>query len=184
MAPAFCFARQQPPQNNLDSIASLLAPGEHYASIPEVNIWYRVAGHGPLLIVMSPQWGIGSTYLQNGISQLEKRFTVVYVDARGNEKSSRPADATRMSTSDMADDLEHLRAYWGLQLLDLLGHSGGGGIILDYAERYPEHASKLVQRLKFISDPLRTDVSPDLETSLRFISPALRMTEKLDLREL
>jgi proline iminopeptidase len=155
MAPTFCFASQQPPQNNPDSKASLLAPGEHYASILDVNIWYRVAGHGPLLIVMSPQWGIGSTYLQNGISPLEKHFTVVYLDARGNEKSSRPADATRMSTSDMTDDLEDLRAYWGLQSLDLLGHSGGGGIILGYAERYPEHASKLV-----LIDSDVTDIYP------------------------
>jgi pimeloyl-ACP methyl ester carboxylesterase len=120
-----------------------------------VNIWYKVAGHGPLLIVMSPQWGIGSTYLQNGIFPLEQYFTVVYVDARGNEKSGRPADATRMSTSDMADDLERLRVYWDLQSLNLLGHSGGGGIILGYAERYPEHAKKLV-----LIDSDVTDIYP------------------------
>ena len=155
MTPAFCFTSQESSLNKPDSKASLLAPGEHYASILDVNIWYKVAGHGPLLIVMSPQWGIGSTYLQNGIFPLEQYFTVVYVDARGNEKSSRPADATRMSTSDMADDLERLRVYWDLQSLNLLGHSGGGGIILGYAERYPEHANKLV-----LIDSDVTDIYP------------------------
>jgi proline iminopeptidase len=153
IAPAFCFIGQQ--RHNQNSKALLLAPGQHYAPVSDVNIWYKVTGHGPLLIVMSPQWGIGSTYLQNGISSLERYFTVVYVDARGNEKSSRPADATRMSTSDMVDDLEHLRIYWGLQSLNLLGHSGGGGIILGYAERYPEHASKLV-----LVDSDVTDIYP------------------------
>ncbi|KAL6886119.1 Alpha/Beta hydrolase protein [Trichoderma longibrachiatum] len=49
-----------------------------------------------------------------------------------------------MSTSDMADDVEHLRKYLGQDKIDLLGHSNGGTIALAYAERYPDSVRNLV----------------------------------------
>jgi pimeloyl-ACP methyl ester carboxylesterase len=72
-----------------------------------------------------------------------------------------------MSTSDMVDDLEHLRIYLGLQSLNLLGHSGGGGIILGYAERYPEHASKLVLIDSDVTDIYPSPASKTFEDSRR-----------------
>ena len=36
-----------------------LTPGEHFANVNGVHLWYRVAGHGPLLIVQVPGWGPG-----------------------------------------------------------------------------------------------------------------------------
>ena len=142
-----------------DAAACRLSLGEHIASLPEVKIWYRVAGHGPMLVAVSPQWGVGSSYLQKGISPLEKHFTVVYVDTRGSEHSSRPDDARHMSTSAMVDDLEQLRQYWGVPAINVLGHSGGGAIVLGYAERYPSHAEKII-----MVDTEVTDLYPSPDT--------------------
>jgi pimeloyl-ACP methyl ester carboxylesterase len=49
-----------------------------------------------------------------------------------------------MSTSDMVDDLEKLRKYWGLGSMVVMGHSHGGAIALGYAIRYPMRVKKLV----------------------------------------
>jgi pimeloyl-ACP methyl ester carboxylesterase len=49
-----------------------------------------------------------------------------------------------MGSSDMADDLEALRNYLGLPTIQIIGHSNSGAIVLYYAERYPDRASKAV----------------------------------------
>ena len=121
-----------------------LAIGLHQVKLADVSLHYVVAGHGPLVFVTSPGWGIGSLYLQRGLAPLEKTFTVVYLDTRGSGGSSRPADAKEMSMAVMADDIDRFRSYLGLDSINLMGHSNGRSIVLEYAERYPQRVRKVV----------------------------------------
>jgi proline iminopeptidase len=127
-----------------DTANPKLSIGSHQAELADVSLHYVVAGRGPLVLVTSPGWGIGSVYLQGGLAPLEKTFTVVYLDTRGSGGSSRPADAKQMSVAVMADDIDLFRSYLGLDSINLVGHSNGGSIALDYAERYPERAKKII----------------------------------------
>jgi proline iminopeptidase len=124
--------------------SSRLSPGEHVARVNGVAFAYFVSGSGPVLIEQSPGWGIGSQYLQRGLKPLEKDYTLVSYDTRASGSSSRPVDESQMTTSNMVDDLEALRRYWGLPKINVLGHSHGGAIAIGYAIRYPEHVSKLI----------------------------------------
>jgi proline iminopeptidase len=119
-------------------------PGDHVVNLNGVDLHYRVEGNGPLLFLISPGWGVGSGYLQKGFKFLLERFRLVFIDTRGSGLSGRPADRAKMSSDDMADDLEALREYLGLATLRVLGHSNSGAIGLSYAERYPERVDKLV----------------------------------------
>jgi pimeloyl-ACP methyl ester carboxylesterase len=119
-----------------------LKRGTHKVQLGDVRIHYVVAGHGPLVFVTSVGWGLGATLERNCFKPLESNFTLVFVDERGNGESSLPADLKDMSTSIMADDLDRLRSYLGVDDITLMGHSGGGTIALEYAERYPKHLSK------------------------------------------
>lgn len=121
-----------------------LAPGEHQANVKDVTLWYKVCGNGPILIVQAPGWGIGSEYLQRTLKPLEQSFTVIYYDTRGSGHSSRPKDETRMSTIDMAEDLEAFRKWLGLSTVAVLGHSHGGQIAAAFASKYPEHVRRLI----------------------------------------
>jgi len=121
-----------------------LSPGEHDAPIRDVQLHYTIAGHGPLVFVCSPGWGSGSLYLQRGLTPLEDQFTLLFIDTRGSGKSWKPADPRLMSSADMADDIEALRAYLGLDNISLIGHSDSGAIGLFYAQRYPSKLAKLV----------------------------------------
>ena len=116
---------------------SKMTAGPHDVDLKDARLHYVVAGHGPLVFVTSPGWGPGSLYLQKGLSPLEERFTLLFLDTRGSGGSSRPADSTKMSTAVMADDVDRLRDYLGIDSIILIGHSNGGAIALDYAERYP-----------------------------------------------
>jgi proline iminopeptidase len=119
-----------------------LQSGSHLVQLGDVYIHYVVAGHGPLVFVTSVGWGLSSVIYQNGFKPLEKQFTIVYVDERGNGESSRPADLKQMSSTVMADDLDRLRTHLGLDKIMLIGHSSGGTIALEYAERHPTHLEK------------------------------------------
>jgi pimeloyl-ACP methyl ester carboxylesterase len=109
-----------------------------------VELSYTVAGEGPLLVVTSPGWGIGSTYLKQGLKRLLENFKIIFVTTRGSGRSTRPADMSQMGSAHMADDIEQLRRHLGLPMIDLFGHSNGGAIAISYAERYGEHLRKLV----------------------------------------
>jgi proline iminopeptidase len=121
-----------------------LSPGSHTATVNGVTFAYFVSGSGPVLIEQSPGWGIGSQYLQHGLKPLEKNFTLVSYDTRASGSSTRPADESQMTTSNMVDDLEALRQFWGLPKINVLGHSHGGAIAIGYAIRYPTHVSRLI----------------------------------------
>jgi proline iminopeptidase len=121
-----------------------LANGEHTAVIGDLSFHYVVGGHGPLLVVQAPGWGIGSQYLGNGLAPLKKKFTLLTFDPRGSGASTHVASTDRLTNEDLADDLEHLRQYWGLTAMNVVGHSNGGAIAILYAERYPSRVRKLI----------------------------------------
>lgn len=121
-----------------------LCPGKHVASINGVDLVYTVNGAGPLLFAVSSGWGVGSSYLSHALAPLTERFTVAVISTRGSGGSSRPVDESAMGTSEMADDIEHLRRYLGLDVIDLFGHSNGGAIAIGFAARYPDACRKLI----------------------------------------
>ncbi|MEJ0096157.1 MAG: alpha/beta hydrolase [Methylocella sp.] len=121
-----------------------LDSGDHVVNLNGVELHYRVCGNGPLLFLISPGWGVGAAYLEKGFKFLQERFRLIFVDTRGSGLSSRPADSAKMSSDDMADDLEALREHLTLTNVRLLGHSNSGAIALSYAERYPDRVAKLV----------------------------------------
>ena len=121
-----------------------LTLGEHVATVNGLRFHYIVAGHGPLVIVQAPGWGIGAAYLENGLAPLKKHFTLLTFDPRGTGGSSPVASSDKLTNGDLAEDLEHLRTYWGLETMDLVGHSNGSAIAILYAERYPLRVHRLV----------------------------------------
>lgn len=123
--------------------SSPLSMGEHDAKVGGILIHYQVAGHGPVLVVQAPGWGIGTTYLARGLEPLQKHFTVITYDPRGTGGSSPVSSHEHLTNQDMVGDLENLRRYWGLSTMKLLGHSNGGAISILYAETYPNRVEKL-----------------------------------------
>jgi proline iminopeptidase len=141
-----------------------LSRGEHLAPIGELTLSYFVAGEGPLLFVTSPGWGIGSRYLQRGLTPLLAHFKTVFITTRGSGFSTRPADSAQMGSANMADDIDLLRQYLGQPRIDLLGHSNGGAIAISYAARYAAPLRKLVLTS---SQLIGFDASKSIQTFLQ-----------------
>ncbi|KAL2800852.1 Alpha/Beta hydrolase protein [Aspergillus keveii] len=121
--------------------------GSHTFTAPNgIAFHYLIRGRtdGPLLVVQSVGWGPSMHLYSSSLTRLEETFTVLYFEARGAGKSSRPSSGDEMSTRTIASDLEYLRLHLGQEKLTLLGHSNGGAIVLAYAEDFPERVEKLI----------------------------------------
>ncbi len=123
---------------------SPLLPGHHRATLNGIATHYEVAGTGPLLVIQSPSWGIGSNYLFNGLAELAKSFTLLAYDVPGSGASDKPAGEYKLTSIEIAAHLEALRQYLKREQIDLLGHSQGSALAITYASRYPERVRRLV----------------------------------------
>lgn len=119
-----------------------LASGEHLATIRGTRLRYRVAGQGPVLIVQSPGWGVGSEVYES-LAPLRRSFTVVTYDPRGSGATA-GAPPEELHVQTFVEDLEALRRHLGLSSFALAGHSHGGLIALHYALAHPARVSSLV----------------------------------------
>jgi len=82
--------------------------------------------------------------------QLSRRFHIFAPDQRGHGDT---AHAGAYRTQDFVDDLEALRAHWGLERFVLMGLSMGGHNAMAYAATHPDR----VERLIVIDIPPRID---------------------------
>ena len=104
---------------------------------------YRRAGSGPALVCHGGGPGFSSLYLGD-LAGLGDSFELVLLDPRGTGGSDRPADSRAYTNEDYAADVEELRRHLGLDRIDLLGHSHGGVVAIEYAASYPDRVRKLV----------------------------------------
>jgi proline iminopeptidase len=123
-----------------------LETGEHQAVINDVRLWYRVAGQtgGTPVVFLHGGPGQGSqTFARFAGPALERDLRMVYLDQRGSGRSERPwTDAYSLDL--LVDDLEQLRAAWGVEKIALVGHSFGTIVALEYAAAHPEHVERVV----------------------------------------
>ncbi|QEU93469.1 alpha/beta fold hydrolase [Streptomyces kanamyceticus] len=108
---------------------------------------YDVIGEGRPLICL-PGGPQDSVYLGD-LGGLSAHRQLIRLDLRGTGRSERPADLASCRCDRLVDDVtalrEHLRLDLGLDVerTDVLAHSGGANLALQYAARHPEHVGRL-----------------------------------------
>jgi proline iminopeptidase len=121
--------------------------GEHRFAVGSVHLWYRIAGKpgGTPVVFLHGGPGEGSqTFARYAGPALEARLRMVYLDQRGSGRSDRPKAEDNYSIAQLVDDIEALRKRLGAPRIDLIGHSFGTILGLEYAARYPSRVAHLV----------------------------------------
>jgi pimeloyl-ACP methyl ester carboxylesterase len=105
------------------------------------HLRYRIAGKGPLLLLIHGMAGSGATWNQV-IPGLSKHFTVLAPDLLGHGES----DKTKgdYSLGAMASTLRDLIVGLGHKRATVVGQSYGGGVAMQFAYQYPERCERLV----------------------------------------
>ncbi|WP_433721982.1 alpha/beta fold hydrolase [Actinoplanes sp. CA-051413] len=135
-----------------------------------IRLAYRTAGEGDLLVCL-PGPMADAAYLGD-LGGLDRHRRLVLLDLRGTGESATPADAGSYRCDRQVGDVEALRDHLGLSRMDLLGHSGGTNLAVQYAARHPDAVSKLV-----LITPSLIGVGIPVSAELRRATAQLRKDE-------
>ncbi|MBQ0900873.1 alpha/beta fold hydrolase [Micromonospora sp. U21] len=113
-----------------------------FAAPDGTTLAYRTLGGGAPLVCLPGGPMRDSAYLGD-LGGLGAYRTLVVPDQRGTGRSAVPADVSTYRCDRLVADVEALRRHLGLDRLDLLGHSAGTNVALQYATRHPERVGRL-----------------------------------------
>jgi len=123
--------------------ATLYAQGE-IRNINGVQLYTRVIGEGKPIVIVHGGPGLDHSYLLPQMGELGKYFRLILFDLRASGRSSVDIDSNSMTLENLIEDIDGIRKSFGVQKVNLMGHSWGGFLAMSYAIKYPEHISSLL----------------------------------------
>ncbi len=117
---------------------------EGRADVPGGQVWYKIAGSGdavPLLTLHGGPGG-GHDYLE-ALGQLAADRPVVFFDQLGCGRSDKPDDGSLWHIARYVREIDALRAALDLNRIHLLGHSWGGWLAIEYMMGSPTGVESL-----------------------------------------
>jgi proline iminopeptidase len=107
-----------------------------------VRLYFITFGEGSKPVVFP-----NGLYLIDDFQWLGDSRTLVFYDLRNRGKSDTVTDASKLQSGiqNDVDDLETVRRHFGIDQLDLIGHSYVGILVALYAMKYPEYSHRVVQ---------------------------------------
>eukprot|EP00164_Ancoracysta_twista_P001749 GFYU01002297.1.p1 GENE.GFYU01002297.1~~GFYU01002297.1.p1 ORF type:complete len:323 (-),score=91.70 GFYU01002297.1:130-1098(-) len=117
-------------------------------SVPGAKVAYYLHGNpqGEKLVLQHGYTSCAATWNEPLSRWNLMRFYVLTVDMRGTGNSvvDEPDKESQYSIVTFADDLKAVCDHAGFQHFNLVGHSLGGGIAIDFTHRFPDRVDKLV----------------------------------------
>lgn len=106
---------------------------EGYLALTRGRVWYRTIGNkdNPPLLVLHGGPGYPSDYLWN-LEQLADEYFVVFYDQLGCGRSDRPKNLNYRNIEYFVQELKEVIAFLNLNKINLLGHSWGTMLALDF----------------------------------------------------
>ena len=101
-------------------------------------------GTGEPLLVLHGGPGLHHDYLSPHFEKLAKEYQIIFYDQRGCGKTDFPQDTSSMNIASYVEDLEAIRNHLGLDKVNLVGHSWGSLLAINYAKKYPANLSRLI----------------------------------------
>lgn len=127
------------------SFAQSNIPQQKYLVISDsVKLFYEIEGQGDTLVIIHGGPGLDHTYLLPQLGELSDEFTLIFYDQRGTGKSECVIDSISITLDNFIDDLENLRKELKLEKMNLLGHSWGGFLAMNYAIKFSGTVDKIV----------------------------------------
>ena len=105
------------------------------------DVAYRTGGTGPVIVLVHGMAGSSATWL-DVMPGLTENFTVVAPDLLGHGASAKPR--TDYSLGAYASGLRDLLDTLGHDRATVIGHSLGGGIVMQFAYQFPERCERIV----------------------------------------
>jgi proline iminopeptidase len=121
-----------------------IPPGEGLRDVNGIELFVKTVGAGGPVLVLHGGPGLDHSYLLPGLEGLAAEHTLIFYDQRGTGRSALEVDSAFISMEAFLGDIEAIRNLFGLERMDVLGHSWGTYLAMAYAARYPPRVSRLV----------------------------------------
>jgi pimeloyl-ACP methyl ester carboxylesterase len=105
-----------------------------------VRLYYEKVGSGSEIVILP-----GRLFTFPDFQRLAKGRTLIFYDMRSRGLSDAVTDVSKISLQHDIDDLEAVRAHFGIEKPDLIGFSYLGKIVVVYAAQHPNHVNRIVQ---------------------------------------
>lgn len=110
------------------------------------RLWVDDSGprHAPVLVYMHGGPGVGAldfeTYMKPALAN---RVRLISIDQRGVLRSNPISTSSKVSVADLVADFEDIRSQLGIGQWQVLGHSFGGLLAVNYALTHPTRVTRL-----------------------------------------
>lgn len=101
-------------------------------------------GEGEPLVIIHGGPVLDHSYLLPHLEALAQNYKLVFYDQRAAGQSSIDIDSQTMTLDGFIEDIEQLRQQLNLGKINLLGHSWGGMLAMNYAIKYDENLNHLI----------------------------------------
>ena len=107
-----------------------------------VRLYFEQLGSGTQTVLVP-----NGLYLREDFHRFTDGRTLIFYDVRNRGRSDPAADPTLLARGieQDVDDLEAVRRHFGVDQVDVIGHSYVGVLAALYAMRYPAHTRRVVQ---------------------------------------
>jgi pimeloyl-ACP methyl ester carboxylesterase len=105
-----------------------------------MQLHYQILGQGQPLVLLHGLFGSGDNW-GTVAKHFSQHYQVISVDLRNHGRSPH---SDSHNYDDMADDLLELCDALGLERINLLGHSMGGKVAMQFATQHPDRVEKLI----------------------------------------
>lgn len=114
--------------------------------VREVNLHghkvsYRIAGSGPAIMLVHGIAGTGETWA-DVMERLADHYTLIAPDLPGHGVSDKPVGD--YSLGSLASMLRDLMVTIGIENATMVGHSLGGGVVMQFVYQFPQRCERLV----------------------------------------
>lgn len=117
---------------------------EGFLEINGASLFFKTMGSGEPIVVLHGGPGFDHRQFLPYIWELSERHKVILFDQRGTGLSSGTIDSTSISIDSFIADIEGIREAFGIEKMNLLGHSWGGILAMYYGIRHPENLKSLI----------------------------------------
>jgi len=114
-----------------------------------VFLHVTVIGEGKPLLVLHGGPGMSHDYFLPYLEPLAKKYKLIFYDQRASGRSEIPEDSLGSSYTNMINDIDSIRAAFGLNKINILAHSWASILAINYAEKHPNRVASLI-----FSDPI------------------------------
>ena len=135
-----------------------------FVEVEQAKLYFRAVGSGTPLVMVHGGPGLSHGYMAPQYIELfSDDYRLIFYDQRGSGRSTGIEDTTLLTMDRFVEDLDQIRQAFGLDQMNLLGHSFGGLIALLYAA---ENSSKVKNLLLIDSAPTswELNIPPFLQT--------------------